>query len=99
MKVGFSVAFYRVMDGTFAELLAAFAKGGKTLLCYVVPAGLYAVSDVMRMDVLRRADPPTYVMLSNLGMLFLALIWESLLARKLRWQHWLGLFLIVAGCW
>lgn len=99
IKLTISLGLWRAWEGcSLAALPGTIYAQRWTLAQYVFPAGLYAAGDMLRVEVLRNTDPGTYAVLFNLRMLFLALVWQWALDRRLEWVHWGGLLLILGGC-
>jgi len=95
-----SLGLWRSMEGaSFIKLPLEAWEARGTLGQYIVPAGLYAFGDVLRIDALRGSDLSTFAILYNLRLLFLVFIWQFILDRRLQWLHYLSLAAIVAGCW
>jgi drug/metabolite transporter (DMT)-like permease len=98
-KLAVSLVLWRSWEGSsYLDLphIAWEARG--PLFQYVVPAGLYAVSDIIRTNALRATDASTFAILFNSRMLFLALVWQWVMNRKLRLLHWLSLTAVLVGC-
>jgi drug/metabolite transporter (DMT)-like permease len=97
-----SLGLWRSMEGASASFiklpLEAWEARG-TLGQYIVPAGLYAFGDVLRIDALRGSDLSTFAILYNLRLLFLVFIWQFILDRRLQCLHYVSLAAIVVGCW
>jgi len=99
VKLTISLGLWRNWEGaSFAELPAQMWKMRRVLLSYAVPAGLYASSDILRVEALRATDPGTFTLLFNSRMLFLVLVWQYAMGRQLYAIHWCSLFAILAGC-
>lgn len=98
IKLVICLVLWRVMDGPFSELPLAAWRERATLNQYVVPAGLYAVGDALRVDALRATDPGTFAILFNSRVLFLILAWQYAMGRTLKAVHWISLLAILAGC-
>jgi len=99
MKFVVSLVLWRLWEGSsFLQLPCAAWEARSTLIQYVVPASLYAVSDVIRVDALRALDASTFAILFNSRMLFLAFLWQWVMNRKLYMIHWVSLIAVLAGC-
>eukprot|EP00929_Paragymnodinium_shiwhaense_P062105 TRINITY_DN31004_c0_g1_i1.p1 TRINITY_DN31004_c0_g1~~TRINITY_DN31004_c0_g1_i1.p1 ORF type:complete len:448 (-),score=82.58 TRINITY_DN31004_c0_g1_i1:140-1483(-) len=99
IKLALSFFLWRIWEGaSFSLLPAAVWKHRHTLAQYVVPAGLYAAGDVLRVHALRATDNGTFAVLFNSRLLFLALVWQWAMDRKLLALHWASLMAILVGC-
>jgi len=95
-----SLGLWRSMEGaSFIKLPLAVWEARGTLGQYIVPAGLYAFGDVLRIDALRGSDLSTFAILYNLRLRFLVFIWQFILDRRLQCVHYMSLAAIVVGCW
>jgi drug/metabolite transporter (DMT)-like permease len=65
---------------------------------YMIPAGLYALTDVMTYINLRTFDPATYYLLSEMKLVLTALVHQMLFQRRLNRWHWVALRMITIGC-
>jgi drug/metabolite transporter (DMT)-like permease len=98
-KLLISFGLWRSWEGaSFLELPQAAWQSRGTLVQYVVPASLYALSDVIRVNALRALDASTFAILFNSRMLFLAFVWQWVMDRKLFAIHWLSLLFVMVGC-
>merc|ERR1719386_38522 len=99
IKLAVSFVLWRAWEGdSYFDLPSAAWKARGPMLQYLVPAGLYAVSDVIRVNALRALDPSTFAILFNSRMLFLAFLWQSFMNRKLHMIHWVSLCAVMVGC-
>eukprot|EP00928_Gymnodinium_smaydae_P033575 TRINITY_DN24009_c2_g1_i1.p1 TRINITY_DN24009_c2_g1~~TRINITY_DN24009_c2_g1_i1.p1 ORF type:complete len:791 (+),score=60.54 TRINITY_DN24009_c2_g1_i1:145-2517(+) len=99
MKLLVSFVLWRLWEGSsILEFPSIAWKARATLLQYCVPAGLYALSDVIRVDALRATDASTFAILFNSRMLFLAFVWQQFMNRKLHLVHWASLMAVLMGC-
>jgi drug/metabolite transporter (DMT)-like permease len=98
-KLLISFGLWRAWEGaSFLQLPQVAWQSRSTLLQYVVPASLYALSDVIRVNALRALDASTFAILFNSRMLFLAFVWQWVMDRKLFAIHWLSLLCVMVGC-
>jgi drug/metabolite transporter (DMT)-like permease len=98
-KLLISFGLWRAWEGSsFLQLPQIAWQARGTLLQYVVPAGLYALSDIIRVEALQALDASTFAILFNSRMLFLAFVWQWVMDRKLFAIHWLSLLFVMVGC-
>lgn len=63
-----------------------------------IPAGLYALGDVITYINLRSFDPATLLLLSEMKVVVTAMVHQCLFKRMLRPLHWASLGLVSLGC-
>lgn len=68
------------------------------LLLYLIPAGLYALYDVLSYVNLRQFDAPTYFLLLQFRLVVTGLLHQLVFARRLNRNQWLALLVTTAGC-
>jgi drug/metabolite transporter (DMT)-like permease len=99
LKLSLSLMLWRLWEGSsWSELPVQLRKHRATLSQYVIPAGLYAAGDILRVDALRQTDAGTFAVLFNSRILFLAVVWQWVMGRKLLAIHWVSLLGILFGC-
>jgi len=98
LEIFASLVLYRIKDGSFSHLVSSAIEYAPHLCLLVGPAGLYALSDMLRVGAIQRTDPLTYEVLANLRILLVAVVWIYVMKKRLLPTHWLGLFLICIGC-
>jgi drug/metabolite transporter (DMT)-like permease len=98
VKVLVTLTLWRSMDASFLELPRAAWEARGTMLQYAVPASFYAMSDILRVDVVRATDASTFSILINTRMLFLAFVWQLFMNRRLQLIHWASLTAVLVGC-
>ena len=99
LKLVLSIALFAGQDGGLYELFCVACREHVALLCwYMIPAGLYALTDVLTYINLRSFDPATYYLLSELKLVLTAVVHQVLLKRRLRLGHWRALAIITMGC-
>lgn len=97
LNIAISLFLWRTEGNAFGSLVAALRANKQTALLYTVPALLYSLSDVARMDGIMRVDPLTYAVLINLRLLVLPFLWERCMKKRLKLTHWVGFLTILIG--
>jgi len=96
-KILISFILWFIMDGTFHDLLNVIKASPRTLFACAVPAGCFALADVLKVIALRSIDPGTYSVLLNAEFPFIAIVWQIFLRKRLLKMHWASLAAITVG--
>merc|ERR1719161_1894248 len=97
-KLAVSLGLWMAHDGTLSELAEATRQHSHVLVVYSGLALLFAIGDWLRLDFIQKTNPSTFHVLVNFRIVTLALVWQLVMARRLRWWHWLSVLCICLGC-
>ncbi|KAL7553979.1 hypothetical protein ACHAWF_017331 [Thalassiosira exigua] len=98
LKIVLSLLLFRLQDGGLRELSAQASEHRAMPLYYVVPAGMYALGDVLTYVNLRAFDPATLHLLGEMKLVVVAIVHQCLFGRMLTRGHWAALAMVTAGC-
>lgn len=98
LKLTISIALFHFQDGGLKRLVRTGMENWSMFLWYLIPAGLYALTDVLMYVNIRSFDPATYYLLSEMKLVLTAVVSRALFGRKLNGWHWASLGLISGGC-
>jgi len=98
LKIILSLILYRIQDGNMIHLKNELKEHSSMILWYLIPAGLYALGDVLTYVNLRVFDPATLHLLGEMKLVVTAIVHQQLFRRMLHKFHWLALIIITAGC-
>jgi hypothetical protein len=74
------------------------ANTGRLLLLYLLPAGLYCLSNNLSFLSLSYFNPTTYFMFLQSRLLLTGLVYQILFSRRLSRPQWVSLALLTLGC-
>ena len=66
LKIILSIILFRIQDGTLFKLYMQIKENYVMIIWYLIPAGLYALGDVLTYLNLRRFDPATLHLLGEM---------------------------------
>ena len=98
LKIILSLILYRIQDGNMIHLKNELKEHWSMILWYLIPAGLYALGDVLTYVNLRVFDPATLHLLGEMKLVVTAIVHQQLFKKMLNKSHWLALIIITAGC-
>jgi len=98
LKIILSLILYRIQDGNLIHLKNELKEQWRMILWYLIPAGLYALGDVLTYVNLRVFDPATLHLLGEMKLVVTAIVHQQLFPKILNKFHWLALVIITAGC-
>ena len=98
LKIILSLILYRIQDGNMIHLKNELKEHWSMILWYLIPAGLYALGDVLTYVNLRVFDPATLHLLGEMKLVVTAIVHQQLFRKMLNKFHWMALVIITAGC-
>lgn len=98
LKVTLSLILFFLQDGGVMHLCQQSKQHWTMLFWYLIPAGMYALADVLMIVNLRSFDPATLYLLLELKVVMVAILYQILFKRVLSYLHWLALLLVTSGC-
>ena len=98
LKIILSLILFRIQDGNMIHLKNELKEHSSMMLWYLIPAGLYALGDVLTYVNLRVFDPATLHLLGEMKLVVTAIVHQQLFRKMLNTFHWLALVIITAGC-
>mmetsp|Transcript_25322 Transcript_25322/g.45645 ORF Transcript_25322/g.45645 Transcript_25322/m.45645 type:complete len:435 (+) Transcript_25322:31-1335(+) len=98
LKIIISIGLFFVQDGSPRVLFKEAREHWTLIFWYSIPAGLYALGDVLTYINLRSFDPATLHLLGEMKLVSTAVVHQMLFKRKLSRLHWVALGVITLGC-
>jgi len=98
LKIVLSLLLFFVQDGGPWRLASDVRHHWSMICWYGIPAGLYALGDVLTYVNLRSFDPATLHLLGEMKLVVTAIVHQLFFRRMLNRCHWTALALITAGC-
>jgi len=98
LKIILSLILYRIQDGYLIHLKNELKEHWRMILWYLIPAGLYALGDILTYVNLRVFDPATLHLLGEMKLVVTAIVHQQLFRKMLHKSHWFALIIITAGC-
>lgn len=99
LKIILSLLLFFLQDGGPVILYREVKQHAFTMLVwYLIPAGLYALGDVLTYINLRSFDPATLHLLGEMKLVVTAIVHQCLFKRMLNRWHWMALLIITSGC-
>lgn len=98
LKIVLSVGLFCVQDGGPVRLVRSGAEHWSMVCWYLIPAGLYALTDVLTYVELRTFDPATYHLLGELKLVLVGVVHQFFFKRRLGAGRWVALGIITVGC-
>mmetsp|Transcript_11728 Transcript_11728/g.19408 ORF Transcript_11728/g.19408 Transcript_11728/m.19408 type:complete len:437 (+) Transcript_11728:399-1709(+) len=99
LKIILSLLLFYIQDGGLNILCSQVKEHARSMLVwYVIPAGLYAVGDVLTYVNLRSFDPATLHLLGEMKLCVTAIVHQCLFKKMLNRWHWVALIIITVGC-
>jgi len=89
--------FIYTREKTFDSLLTNVLKEKKLFLLYSIPAGMYAMYNVLSFYSISLADPTTYFVLLQSRSLATGIIYQILFKKQLSALQWLSLVILTVG--
>ncbi len=97
LKVTLSLILFFLQDGGVMHLCQQIKQHWTMFFWYLIPAGMYALADVLMIVNLRCFDPATLYLLLELKVVMVAILYQILFKRVLRFLHWLALLVVTGG--
>lgn len=98
LKIVLSLVLFFVQDGGPRQLASDIGHHWSMICWYGIPAGLYALGDVLTYVNLRSFDPATLHLLGEMKLVVTAVVHQLFFHRRLNKYHWTALALITLGC-
>ena len=99
LKIILSLILFFVQDGGLFTLCTQVKQHARSMLVwYLIPAGLYALGDVLTYINLRSFDPATLHLLGEMKLVLTAIVHQFLFKKMLNKWHWMALLIITVGC-
>lgn len=99
LKLNLCVVLYLREEGNdLAKFVNALKSNMKVLRLYFVPAGLYALYNILTYTNLQNFDPATYFLFMQTRTLVTGVLFQFLFNKKLSSYQWLALVILTAGC-
>ena len=98
LKIVLSLGLFFVQDGGPRQLASDIGHHWSMVCWYGIPAGLYALGDVLTYVNLRSFDPATLHLLGEMKLVVTAIVHQLFFHRRLNRCHWTALALITLGC-
>jgi hypothetical protein len=98
LKLFVSCTLFFLGGGNFASFRKVVIAERVALSFYLVPAVLYAVSDVLQLMCLKLVDPVTFAMLANLRNVLLSFLWQFIFQKNLGFGQNVAIVLTCLGC-
>ncbi|KAF2355272.1 tRNA/rRNA methyltransferase SpoU type [Trinorchestia longiramus] len=97
VKLAATVGIY-CSSGGLAQLVEETWLHRKVLALYLVPGGLYCLSNNLVFTSLSNFDPTTYMLLLQLRVLVTGLVYQMVFKQNLSRVQWFSLFVLTLGC-
>jgi drug/metabolite transporter (DMT)-like permease len=98
LKLVISLLLFFLQNGGPHEFWRQATEHWVMLCWYMIPAGLYALTDVLTYINLRSFDPVTYYLLGEMKLVVTAMVHQVLFHRRLNFWHWVAVAIITMGC-
>lgn len=98
LKIVLSLLLFFVQDGGPYRLVSDIHHHWSMICWYGIPAGLYAMGDVLTYVNLRSFDPATLHLLGEMKLVVTAIVHQIFFHRRLNKYHWMALCLVTLGC-
>jgi len=99
LKIILSLILFFIQDGGLPILYSQVKQHARIMMMwYLIPAGLYALGDVLMYVNLRSFDPATLHLLGEMKLVVTAIVHQCLFQKMLNKWHWLALLIITTGC-
>jgi len=99
LKVCLCVGLYLREEGnSIATFTAAVTSNSRIFRLYFVPAGLYALYNILSFTNFQNFDPATYFLFMQLRTLATGVLFQFLFNKQLSSYQWLALVILTVGC-